>query len=86
MVCRWSFQRRLGTAAVPEDLQEDTLKTFDNNGKLISEINNSLTSDGKAINSQTTYNNGRPVTQVVSVRDSQGKVTTTTVLNGKIIP
>jgi antitoxin component YwqK of YwqJK toxin-antitoxin module len=62
------------------------MKTFDNNGKLISEINNSLTSDGKAINSQTTYNNGRPVTQVISVRDRQGKVSTTTVINGKIIP
>ncbi len=50
------------------------MKTYDNHGKLISEINNSLTGDGKAINSQTTYNNGRPVTQA------------TTVLNGKIIP
>jgi hypothetical protein len=62
------------------------VRTFDNNGQLISEINNSITSDGKAINSQTTYHNGRPVTQVIFTRDSQGKQTTTTVINGKIIP
>ena len=62
------------------------MKTYDNHGKLISEINNSVTSDGKTINSQTTYNNGRPVHQSITVRDRDGKMTTTNVINGKLIP
>jgi DUF4097 and DUF4098 domain-containing protein YvlB len=60
--------------------------TRDNNGKIIGEINTSRTSDGKTITTQTTYHNGQPIYQNVSVRDSQGRVETTHVQGGKIRP
>jgi hypothetical protein len=64
------------------------MKTYDNHGRLINEINTAITSDGKTVSTNTTYNgdNGRPVCQNVSVRDSAGKVTSTNVINGKILP
>jgi hypothetical protein len=69
-------------------LQGEPMKSFDNHGRLASEINTSRTSDGKTITSQTMYNtdNGRPIHQTIAVRDSQGKVTTTDVIGGKLIP
>jgi hypothetical protein len=63
------------------------MKTFDNNGKLIAEINHFRTGDGKSVTSNTTYNNGRPTSQNVSVQDtSNGKVTSTNVIGGKLLP
>jgi hypothetical protein len=64
------------------------MKTYDNNGKLINEMNTAITSDGKTVTTNTTYNgnNGRPISQNISVRDKQGKVTTTNVINGKLLP
>lgn len=46
----------------------------------------SRTSDGKTITTQTSYLNGRVTVQNVTVRDSQGRVETTNVLGGKILP
>ena len=60
--------------------------TYDNNGKVVGEINTSYTSDGKVITTNTAYYNGRPVAQTISVRDSQGHVETTNILGGKILP
>lgn len=60
--------------------------TYDNNGKIVGEINTSFTGDGKVITSNTMYHNGRPVAQTISVRDSQGHVETTNILGGKILP
>jgi hypothetical protein len=49
-------------------------------------MNMSITQDGTVINTNTLYNDGRPVTQNVSIRDSEGKVRTTNVIDGKILP
>ena len=65
------------------------MKGYDNQGRLLNEMNTSVTSDGKVINTNTTYNtvNGQPTFQNISVRDTKtGKVTTTNVINGKILP
>ena len=64
------------------------MKSYDNNGKLVSEINHFRTGDGKSVTSNTMYdtNSGRPVNQTVSVSESNGKVTTTNVINGKLLP
>jgi hypothetical protein len=60
--------------------------TRDNQGNIIGEINTSRTSDGKTITTQTSYLNGRVTSQNVTVRDSQGRVETTNILGGKILP
>jgi len=64
------------------------MKSHDSNGNLVSEINTSRTSDGKTVTTQTLYNtyNGNPLHQNISVRDSQGNVTTTDVIGGKLLP
>jgi hypothetical protein len=64
------------------------MKTFDNNGKLVGEINHFRTADGTSITTNTQYNtnSGRPVSQNISVFDTNGKVTSTNVLNGKLLP
>jgi hypothetical protein len=64
------------------------MKTFDNNGKLVAEINHFRTMDGKAITTNTMYdtNSGRPVNQNISVQQPNGKVTVTNVINGKLLP
>jgi hypothetical protein len=45
-----------------------------------------ITQDGIVVNTNTLYNDGRPVTQNISIRDNQGKVRTTNVIGGKILP
>lgn len=64
------------------------MKTYDNNGKLVGEINQFRTEDGKSVMTNTQYNsyNGRPMNQTVSVLESNGKVTTTNIINGKLLP
>jgi hypothetical protein len=63
------------------------MKTFDNNGKLVAEINHFRTADGKSVTSNTIYDsNSRPVHQNISVLETNGKVTTTNVINGKLLP
>jgi hypothetical protein len=57
-----------------------------NKGEVTGEMNISITQDGSVINTNTLYNNGRPVTQNISIRDNQGKVRTTNVSGGKILP
>jgi hypothetical protein len=57
-----------------------------NKGEVVGEINMSITQDGTVINTNTLYNNGRPVAQNISTRDSQGSVRTTNVIGGKILP
>jgi hypothetical protein len=58
----------------------------DNHGELIGEINTSFTDKGEKIVTNTVYNRGNPVFQHVSVRDNEGKVRTTNVIGGKILP
>ena len=64
------------------------MKTFDNNGKLVAEINHFRTNDGKSITTNTQYNtnSGRPTNQKVTVCESNGKVSVTNVINGKLLP
>jgi hypothetical protein len=57
-----------------------------NKGEVVGEMNMSITQEGTVINTNTLYNNGRPVSQNISIRDSQGKVRTTNVIGGKILP
>jgi hypothetical protein len=57
-----------------------------NKGEIVSEMNTTITQEGTVIRTNTMYNNGRPVAQNISVRDNEGKVRTTNVLGGKILP
>jgi hypothetical protein len=64
------------------------MKTYDNHGKLVGEINHFRTGDGSGVTTNTMYNtyNGRPVSQTVTVAQPNGKVSTTNVINGKLLP
>jgi hypothetical protein len=64
------------------------VKTFDNSGKLVAETTQARTSDGRSISTITQYDtySGRPVHQNITVRETNGKVTTTNVINGKLLP
>jgi hypothetical protein len=68
--------------------RRSNVKTFDNNGKLVAEINHFRTADGKSVTSNTMYdtNSGRPVNQNISVLEPNGKVKVTNVINGKLLP
>jgi len=64
------------------------MKTYDNNGKLVGEINHSRTADGTRVTTNTTYNthNGQVASQNISVVESNGKVKVTNVIGGKLLP
>lgn len=64
------------------------MKSYDNHGRLVAEINYFRTGDGKSVTTNTMYdtNSGRPVNQNISVLESNGKVTVTNVVNGKFLP
>jgi len=64
------------------------MKSYDNSRKLVSEINHFRTADGRSITTNTMYdtNSGRPVNQNVTVFETNGNVTVTNVLNGKLLP
>ena len=62
------------------------MQTRDNKGEVVGEINTTFTDKGEKIVTNTLYNNGRPVAQNTSVRDTEGKVHTTNVIGGKILP
>ena len=62
------------------------MQSRDNQGEVIGEINTSFTDKGEKIVTNTIYNNGRPVAQNISVRDNEGKVRTTNIIGGKILP
>jgi hypothetical protein len=57
-----------------------------NDGEIAGEMNVSITQDGTVIRTNTMYQNGRPITQNISIRDTQGGVRTTNVIGGKILP
>jgi hypothetical protein len=62
------------------------MQTRDNKGEVVGEINTTFTDKGEKIVTNTMYNNGRPVAQNISVRDNEGKVRTTNIIGGKILP
>ena len=55
-------------------------------GEVIGDINSSITQKGERIITSTLYDRGNPVIQHISVRDNEGKVRTTDVIGGKILP
>ena len=58
-----------------------------NRGEVIGEINTSFTNKGEKIVTNTLYDGrGNSVIQHISVRDNDGKVRTTNVIGGKILP
>jgi hypothetical protein len=57
-----------------------------NDGEVAGEMNVSITQEGTVIRTNTMYQNGRPITQNISVRDSQGSVRTTNIIGGKLLP
>jgi hypothetical protein len=57
-----------------------------NRGEVVGEMNTSITQDGTVIKTNTLYNNGRPVTQNISIRDNLGSIRTTNVIGAKIRP
>lgn len=63
------------------------MKSYDNRGRLVSEIN-TIYADGKVITTDTIYdaNSGQPIAQNISIRDSHGKVTTQNTIGGKLLP
>ena len=61
------------------------MKTYDNSGKLIAETNTIYTPRG-VVTTNTVYYNDDVMSQHISVRDNQGKVTSEDVIGGKLIP
>jgi hypothetical protein len=57
-----------------------------NDGEVVGEMNTSITQEGTVIRTNTMYQNGRPITQNISIRDTQGGVRTTNIIGGKILP
>lgn len=62
------------------------MKTFDNSGMLVGEINHFRTTSGDSVTSNTIHNNGRVVSQTVTIAQPTGKVSTTTTIGGKLLP
>ena len=56
-----------------------------NKGEITRELKTIITQEGSVITTNTLYNNGRPVSQNISIRDSQGGVHTKNVF-GKLLP
>jgi hypothetical protein len=62
------------------------MKMFDNAGNVVGEQSVVITNDG-TISTNTTYDRGRPVIQIISVWDKKsGNVRTETVRGGKLLP
>jgi len=53
--------------------------------KVTGEINTTITKEGAVITTNTLYDNGRPISQNISIRDGQGRVHTENVF-GKLLP
>ena len=57
-----------------------------NQGEVVGEINNSVTENGDHIVTNTLYDRGTPVVQHISIRDNQGKIRSTNIIGGKLLP
>jgi hypothetical protein len=62
------------------------MKTYDNSGKLIGEINTIVRPGEGVITTNTVYSGDRVVTQNISTRNNAGNVRTETVYGGKVLP
>lgn len=64
------------------------MKTIDNLGRTVGELNHSRTADGTSITTNTMHDtySGRTVSQNITVRQPDGKVKVTNLVNGKLLP
>ena len=64
------------------------MKTYDNQNRLVGEINTTFLQDGSVVTTNTFYNanSGQAISQHISVRNSQGKITTRNTFGGKLLP
>ena len=64
------------------------MKTYDSQNRLVGEINTTFMQDGTVVTTNTIYNptNGHAISQNISVRNAQGKVTTKNTFGGKLLP
>jgi hypothetical protein len=64
------------------------MKTYDSQNRLVGEINTTFLQDGSVVTTNTIYNtiSGQAVSQHISVRNSQGKITTKSTFGGKLLP
>jgi hypothetical protein len=60
--------------------------TRDNQGRIIGEIEHLRDANGNTIDTNTTYYARRPVVQLMTTRDNQGRVESRTILGGKLLP
>ena len=60
----------------------------DNQGRLVGQLEQFRTADGKSVTTNTQYNsyNGRVTSQTVTVTQPNGSVSTTRTVNGKLLP
>lgn len=58
----------------------------DNQGKVVGQLEHLRDDQGNTVDSVTSYCNERPIVQLITIRDTQGKVETRTILNGKLLP
>jgi len=58
----------------------------DNQGKVVGQLEHLRDAQGNTVDTVTTFYNERPVVQLITVRDTHGKVETKTILGGKLIP
>jgi hypothetical protein len=58
----------------------------DNQGKIVGQLEHLRDAQGNTIDSVVSYSNERPVVQLITTRDTQGRVETRTILGGKLLP
>jgi hypothetical protein len=58
----------------------------DNQGKVVAELQHLRDAQGNTIDSVTSYSNERPAVQILTTRDTQGRVESRTILGGKLLP
>lgn len=62
------------------------MKTYDNSGRLIGEINTVIRPEGGVVVSNTVYSGDRVITQTISTQDDRGAAKVETFYNGKVLP
>jgi len=64
------------------------MKTYDSQNRLAGEINRTFLQDGSVVTTNTIYNpiSGQAVSQNISVRNSQSKITTKNTFGRKLLP
>ena len=63
------------------------MKTYDSQYRLVGEINTTFMQDGTVVTANTIYNpnNSHAISQNISVRDSQGTITSRNTFGGKLL-